>query len=382
MSEYQYYEFQAIDRPLTDEEMAEMGAVSSRATITPTRFVNSYSWGDFKGDPARWMERWFDAFLYLANWGTRDLMLRFPRAVLDPDLARRYCPGDPASVTATEDFVVLHFRSEEEGGDGEWIDDDNALLALIIPVRAEIATGDHRALYLAWLLCAEYGELDDDEVEPPVPAGLGTLSASLQAFADFLRLDPDLIAAAAERSEPARPDVDAGALREWIGALPDAAKTGLLTRVAEGAGLAVRAELIRSFRASLAAESAPAAEPRTVQELLAAAEALAETRICAERERAARAREKREREEAAARERRLEELAARGNAAWSEVDELIALKKPDAYDRAVQLLMDLRELAARGEGTADVEARIAALRARNSTKRSFLERLARAGKSR
>ena len=41
MSEYQYYEFRAIDRPLTEEEMDELGALSSRAEITPTSFKNA-----------------------------------------------------------------------------------------------------------------------------------------------------------------------------------------------------------------------------------------------------------------------------------------------------------------------------------------------------
>jgi len=41
VSEYQYYEFQAIDRPLTQREMGELRSFSSRATITATRFVNS-----------------------------------------------------------------------------------------------------------------------------------------------------------------------------------------------------------------------------------------------------------------------------------------------------------------------------------------------------
>jgi hypothetical protein len=40
MSEYQYYEFVAIDKPLTREEMAELRSRSSRATITATSFVN------------------------------------------------------------------------------------------------------------------------------------------------------------------------------------------------------------------------------------------------------------------------------------------------------------------------------------------------------
>jgi hypothetical protein len=67
MSEYQYYEFQAIDRPLTEKEMRELRSYSSRAHITPASFVNDYSRGDFKGNEDTWMEKYFDAFLYLAN---------------------------------------------------------------------------------------------------------------------------------------------------------------------------------------------------------------------------------------------------------------------------------------------------------------------------
>lgn len=48
MSEYQYYEFQAIDRPLTERQIRELRRYSTRASITSTRFVNHYEWGDFK----------------------------------------------------------------------------------------------------------------------------------------------------------------------------------------------------------------------------------------------------------------------------------------------------------------------------------------------
>ena len=36
MSEYQYYEFLAVDRPLTEGEMGELSGISTRADITPT----------------------------------------------------------------------------------------------------------------------------------------------------------------------------------------------------------------------------------------------------------------------------------------------------------------------------------------------------------
>jgi hypothetical protein len=63
MSEYQHYEFQAVDRPLTTAEIAQLRALSTRATITPTRFVNVYHYGDFRGEPLTLMERYFDVFV-------------------------------------------------------------------------------------------------------------------------------------------------------------------------------------------------------------------------------------------------------------------------------------------------------------------------------
>jgi len=50
MSEYQYYEFRAIDRPLDRAAQEALRSISSRARITATSFTNHYEWGDLKGD--------------------------------------------------------------------------------------------------------------------------------------------------------------------------------------------------------------------------------------------------------------------------------------------------------------------------------------------
>jgi hypothetical protein len=83
MSEYQYYEFQAMDHPLSEADRRALRALSTRARITATGLTNSYEWGDFKGDPVELMERWFDLHLYLANWGTHRLMIRLPERLID-----------------------------------------------------------------------------------------------------------------------------------------------------------------------------------------------------------------------------------------------------------------------------------------------------------
>ncbi len=91
MSEFQYYDFVAIDRPLSATARKRLRAITSRATITSTRLVNTYEWGDFKADPRELVARYFDAFLYYANWGMRRLMLRVPSTRLNAKIARQCC---------------------------------------------------------------------------------------------------------------------------------------------------------------------------------------------------------------------------------------------------------------------------------------------------
>jgi hypothetical protein len=71
MSEYQYYEFQAIDRPLDRAAQEALRSISSRARITATSFTNHYEWGDFKGDPRKFMEQ-CSTFISISRIGARD----------------------------------------------------------------------------------------------------------------------------------------------------------------------------------------------------------------------------------------------------------------------------------------------------------------------
>lgn len=380
MSEYQYYEFQAIDRALSEKEMAELRSYSTRARITPTSFVNDYSWGDFKGDEDAWMEKYFDAFLYLANWGTHILKLRLPARLLGADAARLYCTGEHLSVREKNGKVMLTFQSDDEEG-GEWIESEGQL-APLIGVRAELARGDHRALYLGWLLCAQGGDLDDEEVEPPVPAGLTQLSASLESLVEFLRVDMNLLQVAATASSPlADSEPKPAEIRQWLARLPVAEKDDLLVRLlAENDGLLVH-ELLQQVRREGAAEQGTAraaTERRTVAELLRQAEKTAEERRRVAAEKAAREKARREREATIARAPHLDALAGREPAIWKQIEGLIAMKQPKSYDYALTLLVDLRDLAAR-KGGADFRQRVEELRAAHARKPTLIDRLQKAG---
>ncbi len=118
---------------------------STRATITPTSFVNHYEWGDFKGDEDAWMNRFFDAFLYTANWGTNILKLRVPSERLSLASARAFHAGDTVVARQKLGNTIITLTSNDETGD--W-DGDHPTLASMISIRNELARGDLRALYL------------------------------------------------------------------------------------------------------------------------------------------------------------------------------------------------------------------------------------------
>jgi hypothetical protein len=135
MSEYQYYDFRAIDRPLTSSQGAELGKISTRAEISSTSFstrVRAAAWFRVRGT-----------------------------------------------------HVVVGFLSDDE--EESWESDGEGELASIVPVRSDLLTGGVRVLYLGWLLRVQAGEVADDVTEPEVPAGLARLSGGEAALVEFLR---------------------------------------------------------------------------------------------------------------------------------------------------------------------------------------------------
>lgn len=63
------------------------------------------------------MERYYDAHLYVANWGTHQVMFRLPRNLLDPDVVDDYCVEDMVSAWVTDEYIVLDFTNEDQHGE-------------------------------------------------------------------------------------------------------------------------------------------------------------------------------------------------------------------------------------------------------------------------
>ena len=276
MSEYQYYEFKAIDRALTKAEMAALRATSTRAVITSTSFANHYEWGDLKADPLKLLAEYFDAFIYVTNWGTRDFHLRLPQESADSKQLRAMLPGKSVRARSSGKSLIVSFEAEVESDD--W-DDGDSWMGALISLRSDLLRGDLRCLYLGWLHCAESEEFSKGALEPPVPAGLAELSASLNSLIEYLGIDEDLVQVAAAASAPLHVGPSRKELAAWIRGLPEGDKDDLLLTTALDPSERCRNELLHRFQLHNAPSTVSSTKRRrTAGEILSAAHTRTEER--------------------------------------------------------------------------------------------------------
>jgi hypothetical protein len=370
MSEYQYFEWLAIDRPLNDKQLAEVSRLSSHMdVVTPTQAVVTYSWGDFKHDPIKVLAEYFDGFLYVSNWGTTQLAFRFPAGAVDPRSIQPYLSGDDITFSRKGAYAILEIRIDDENGGGDdWMEEER-LLGRIAPARQQIIDGDYRALYLGWLarvsLFRNAGDNFSNEleemIEPPAPANLNNLNGALAALRELFNIDKHLVEAAAMRS-PKASEPSPADLRAAIKALPRERADDYLLRLLNDEpqlGSALRKEIMPPRVASASDE-----EPRTAAELLAEA---ARLKSGAQKHQAEAARHARIAE--------LEKLALREESAWGAVDKLLQQGKTTLYGSAVQQLVDLRDLAQHRGTLPAFQARLGEIVTRYGSRRALMNRL-------
>lgn len=365
MSEYQYYEFQAIDRPLTDEEQRAVSSLSSRVEPHPRQAVFVYHYSSLRANPKELLTKYYDAMFYIANWGTTRLMFRFPKNLVDVKKIEPYCVERYITCEATGDYVVLDMRWDEEEGYYGWVEGEGYLDGLIT-LRDDILRQDYRVLYLAWLSALHTWEITEDMVEPPVPPGLKNLTPPLRRFMEAFHVDDSLVTVAATAS-PSREDVSEVELRENIAALPREACHEWLLRLARGEEAHLSLVFQRYLLSGRETE-ATAIGQRTAGELLALAEVEAE-----------RMRQQLAAEAEARRIRELEALAPKAEEMWTFAEQLIQQGTGRSYDEAVQLLVKLYDLAIHQGKEAACKARLHRIRATYSRRKAMLDRLDKAG---
>ena len=371
---YQYLEFQAVDCCLGEADQEQLRALSPTARVTASSFADDYQWEEFKGDPRGLMARWFDLHLHISSWGTRRLMIRLPQRLVDRSRLDRFlCGVQIVDVWAVRDSLVLDVRDDGEEGSVDSLEYCAAILPALAPLRVDLAAGDWRALYLLWAVAAQRGWLRDEMIEP-LP-GIGPLNGPLQTLADLFELDRDLVRASAEKPPGLREGVVAEARRRVVAAIPEREKAALLCRLLDDEPH-VAAEVRHRLGAVVSSVTGePPGQRRTVAQLRERAailrlerETIEAKRLVTERCRRARAAE---RERVA----RLDVVRRRGVLAWREVEREINRGNAAAYDRAVDLLLDLKTVAEEDGKAGVFMERLEELRERHVGKKLFLARL-------
>jgi hypothetical protein len=362
MSEYQYYEFQTIDKPLTENQQAAISQLSSRVQLSSTRAVFTYSYGDFRGNPEEVLANYFDAMFYIANWGTKQLMFRFPKLLIDFERIEDYCIEDYITLSVINDYAILNIQTYEEGGYG-WIETGEGYLQSLVELRNDILQRDYRLLYLAWLKAITLQEeVDEEEYEPPIPSGLNELTSSLNNFVELFEVDENLLKVAAQLSDELQPLLEES-LMEAINILPLDECNNFLLRLAKGEpNLTV--ELNQRLFELIDIPQNESQPQRTIQELLEAAEEEIQQETI-----------KQQQQEDEKRIQELKKLAQREGDAWEEIDKLVEKKQAKAYDEAVQLLLKLQDLAVYQDKTPAFQERVNAIYERYSNRPSLLKRL-------
>ena len=372
MSEYQYFEFLAIDGPISDEGMRYAQGCSSRAKVSRHRWQNTYHFGNFHGNVERLL-KYYDAHFYIANWGTVRLGLAFPEACLNSERIQPYLhEGERYEVTLTasqvdDRWIVWWGRNEEEGWG--WTEGD-ATVDQLIGIREEIMRGDNRALFLGWLAdfdSEEWQDPKDSEVFiPPVPAELDNLSASQLALIEHFPVDGDALAVASMLSQSATQDRIP--IATVIERLSEPQLRALLQRVAQGQGARVTSEL---NRLTYPAAETPETAGMTCNEFAKRTLEIRKVRL----EREAEAAEAKRKNEQEARRQHLASLMKGADTIWAGLAPLMDQKIASAYDQAAAQLQELRDAYGQAQETALFQKKLEAFRERYARRPAMLRRI-------
>jgi hypothetical protein len=370
MSEYQYYEFQAIDRALTSKEKEEICKLSSR--VKPTANVASfvYHYGNFPGRAEDVLAKYFDIMYYIANWGSHQLAFRFPKNLISAKAIAPYCLDNCIELSFVGDWAILNWQFGQEDGFNGWIEGEGTLDQLI-ELHQEILDQDYRGLYLAWLkgitLEEEYIDFDPNQLEAPIPADLQKLSQSQKAFCEIFEVNPHLLTVAQSVSPVATPTKGLS-LESAIAQLSRAECDDFLVRLAKGEhNLSTQLKRTLAEAEHLTSNPTVGKPQRKIAQLLAAAseqEAIWERQ---ELEKAEKVRIK-----------ALQAIAPKADAMWAEIDTLLVAPKTQNYDQALKLLIQLRDLANYQNQTVIFQERVQRIAKKYPNRTGLLDRLRKA----
>jgi len=162
MSEYQYYEFCSLTKPLAKEAREVMRSLSSRANISTHSASYVYNYSDFRGDPKQLLVKFFDVYFYINNWGIITFMFKYPVNEINTDEIKEYVKKHLISCEKIKDHIVVSITIENEDDLG-WVEGEE-LLPDLLPLYDELKARDYRLLKLVTAINKMFDDNKDSEL--------------------------------------------------------------------------------------------------------------------------------------------------------------------------------------------------------------------------
>ncbi|MBK1880246.1 hypothetical protein [Pelagicoccus mobilis] len=341
MSEYQCYQFDAINRALSTTQRKAVGKLSSHISVGHSSAVVEYHYSSFKHDPIKVLRQYFDLFTYESNWGTQRLAFRFDKAAINLETIATYEIGQSIQIIETDDQVIIDCYFEENWDTDaryDYYDDCPYTGSRFTDFYEELLEDDLRSLHILWLKAAEaYDELEN---EPSIPAGLAQLDDTHLDLVNFIGLDHDLLYTAQSLSKPKRKreSSQSDELEALLPKLTAQEAQHLLRNLLKKNPQSARAELVTELRRKTKKQKRTEHHPLTATPPFSQLQKQAQS-AKAERERLAELeRQKQERLYFA-------KLQSNRALMWAKAAEFIERKKTKYYEYAIHTLNALKQLA-------------------------------------
>ncbi|MBS0264247.1 MAG: hypothetical protein JSS02_20080 [Planctomycetes bacterium] len=349
MSEYQYVHFQAVDRPLTDDELRFANRQSSRAEPTRWELSIEYEYSSFRGDVDGLLRRGYDVFMQFTSYGNRQIKMHLPAGlpfatkVWSPYVNGEKChwTKDPAGEGG-----ILTLECYDDPGDFDNVDHPEQVVDAVVKIRERLMWGDLRVLYWFWLCTAMWNELEPEEIiEPPVPHGMAECPEFAHHLLEFFGQDP-LILDAAGSGVPRAPAAQSAdrTISDWLATLSGPQTKDLLQRLLTGDTALEKANLLAMARETQPSQSWPTLDRGlSLAELLQKTESLRVEEEDRKAKLAAAAAKKQAELAEQQRQQRMQEMRQSPKTWLQEAEKLVARKGTDSYKEAAAILFDLRE---------------------------------------
>ncbi|MDR1539226.1 MAG: hypothetical protein LBU32_14755 [Clostridiales bacterium] len=194
------YEFLAVDKPLSKNDILEVSKLSRRAdpTSRQVNFIYHVDGYDIPGGWEKLMEKYYD-IMYREDYDWWTLSMAWIATPGQYDELRHFAfdgEHDEASLginvsndkrritvtlSCTLDTSDIYYGYDEDG-ETEAFETDDPLLNLLTRIRQQLVRGDYRALYAVW---EKYGDVNG-ELAPPKPQDLKTGQGAVKNFKKML----------------------------------------------------------------------------------------------------------------------------------------------------------------------------------------------------